>query len=143
MEHEVVVTVDAPAEKVWSVLSDVESWPEWTESMAKVERLEDGPLAVGSTARVKQPRLAANVWRVTELKPNRSFTWTTKAVGITTVADHEIEELGPAMCQVTLRIRMTGGLVGVLSLLFGGLTRRYVQMEADGLKRQSELHPIE
>jgi uncharacterized membrane protein len=143
MEHEVVVTVDAPAEKVWSVLSDVEGWPEWTESMSKVERLEDGPLAVGSTARVKQPRLAANVWRVTELEENRSFTWTTKAMGITTVADHEIEELEPATSKVTLRIRMSGGLAGVLSLLFGGMTRRYVQMEADGLKRQSEMRPVE
>lgn len=34
--------LDAPAEKVWRVLTDAERWPEWWPFVERVERLEDG-----------------------------------------------------------------------------------------------------
>ena len=36
---------------------------------------DGGPLAVGAKARIKQPRMFARVWEVTEFEPERSFTW--------------------------------------------------------------------
>ena len=50
--------VDAPPSQVWFVSTDVERMPEWSTSMTKVVLEPKGPLAVGSTARITQPKLS-------------------------------------------------------------------------------------
>ena len=88
MHHTETRTVAASAEDVWRILADVERWPTWTRSMTSIEL--DGPFAVGATARVKQPRLPAVTWEVTELHPGRSFTWQNESVGLHSVGEHTV-----------------------------------------------------
>ena len=137
MDFEVSVDIDAEREAVWAVLIDVEHWPRWTSSMQSVLRVGHDPLAVGSEVRVKQPKLAASRWRITELDPPRSFSWVSHSAGVTTVADHELADHGGAT-RATLRLRQSGRLAPVIALLAGSLIRRYVRLEADGLKRECE-----
>jgi uncharacterized membrane protein len=136
VQVERTVEVDAPAEAVWAVLEEVRGWPQWTASMSEVEPLADGPLAVGSEVRVKQPRLPAAVWEVTELEPGRSFTWVNRSPGMTSTGEHAIEPAGER-CVVRLRFTQAGPL-SVLALPFLPLTKRYVDLEAQGLKRRAE-----
>jgi len=138
MEHEVTVKVQAPVEKVWEVLADVERWPEWTASMTKLEVLGDSPLGVGARVRIKQPGLPAAVMTVDEWQPGDRFRWSTSNPGVRTVADHELAAQGDGTTAVTLRLRQTGPAAGLLGLMIGRKARRYVQMEADGLKAASE-----
>jgi len=59
------IDIDAPQAKVWTVLTNVECWPEWTVSVTSVARLAKVPFDVGSQARLRQPRLPVAVWTVT------------------------------------------------------------------------------
>lgn len=138
MDYEHSVVIAASPEKVWEALTVVERWPDWTASVSKVERLNSGELRVGSAARVKQPGQPSMVWIVSQLEPGRSFSWTARNPGVTTVGDHRVEATADGGVRVTLRIRQTGLLAPLVGLLTSGRTRRYVQTEADGLKRWCE-----
>ena len=68
MKISIIETMDASPSTVWRVMRDVERWPEWTPSVTSVTRLDDGPFAVGSRVRMKQPRLPVNELTVSELE---------------------------------------------------------------------------
>jgi carbon monoxide dehydrogenase subunit G len=139
MEYRRKIDIDAPPEVVWRLLEDIERWPEWTSSMQKIERLDSGPLAVGSRARVKQPKLPPTVFTVTELEPSKSFAWKAKSPGVESFADHEIEPRDGGS-RMTLLFQVTGALAGAVSLFASGLIGRYVDTEAEGVKRRAEAH---
>jgi uncharacterized protein YndB with AHSA1/START domain len=138
MRYEIEVPVDASPEAVWAVLADVERWPEWTPSMTLVRRLQDGPFGVGSTVRVRQPRLPQAVYTVTEHDPGQAFTWTATSPGVTTVAGHHVVPREEGHSTVRLTLGQSGPLAPLVGLLAGRLARRYVTMEAEGLKRHCE-----
>lgn len=131
------VDIDAPPNDVWAVLTDVERWPTWTPTMQEVTRLDHGPFAVGSRARVRQPRLRPAVCEVTHLDQGHGFTWVSRAPGINTEAAHVLEPLG-AQTRVTLSIRFSGMLSGVLGRMFRGIAQTYIGIEAQGLKQRCE-----
>lgn len=139
MHYHLSTDINAPLERIWAVLTDVEKMPEWTSSMTRVQRLEEGPLAVGSTVRVKQPRLPTAVWRVEELAPMRSFSWTTTSGGVTTTAGHVlVADRGSPPVTVTFDIQQQGLLAPLAGLFTARLTRRYVQTELAGLEQRSQ-----
>ena len=92
----------------------------------------------GAKIRIKQPRLPAVVSEVTELEPDRVLTWRATSGGVTTVGDHRLS-ISPAKRVVAdLSIRQTGMLAWLVGLFTSSLSRRYVEMEAEGLKHRSE-----
>ena len=132
------VNINAPPERVWAVMMAVERWPEWTESMKSVERLDEGEFAVGSKAKLKIRRSPnANVWTVTELTPNRSFTWETNSGGVKGIAAHVIEPDGNGS-KVTLTVALSGIVATLFGWMIGSESKKNVEMEAAGLKKRSE-----
>lgn len=131
------VDINARASRVWDVIADVERWPEWTASMTSVQRLDSGPLAIGSRARVKQPKLAASKWVVTAVEHGRGFTWVSRSPGIESTGYHYVQPT-PSGSRATLSIEFRGILAPLVASLWSSLITRYVEMEAAGLKRRSE-----
>ena len=84
MRFEKVVTIAAPAQTVWNLLTDIESWPRLTASVTSIERITPGPLEVGSRVRIKQPRLPEAEWVVTELVEGQRFVWESASPGVRT-----------------------------------------------------------
>src|SRR4051794_13164423 len=136
MRHETTVDINAPVDTIWSVLIDVTKWPEWTESIRDVEPLAPQPLRLGSRVKVRQPKLPTAVWEVTDFQPGRSFTWVNGSPGMRSTAVHEIAGTVDHP-QVRLTIDQSGPL-SFLARPFLSMTRRYVDMEAAGLKKRCE-----
>jgi len=142
MDWETTVEIDAPADRVWRALSEAEKWPQWTKSMREVTWLNGGTLKVGSRARVKQPASVPLVWEVSEVDPGNSFSWRTSSFGVAAVGAHVIRTIGTDKVALTLSIHQSGSLSPIVSLLMARRTRRFVQMEAEGLKRCAESTPV-
>jgi uncharacterized membrane protein len=139
MEQSVTVDIDAAPERVWAVMTDVETWPEWTDTVTSVTRLDEGPLKLDSTASIVQPKLPPTEYVVTEFSPGRSFTWVATSPGVRVTAQHHVEALPDGGTRVRLGVEQAGPLGKVIGrLFFKGLTERYLATEAAGLKARSE-----
>jgi uncharacterized membrane protein len=132
--------IGAPTEPVWKVLFDVAHWPEWTPTIAEVERLDDGPFQVGSRARVRQPKLPRALWEVTEVVDGRNFTWEATGPGMRTIARHEVVPDAHGS-KVTLSIEQTGPMGAVAAVIWRRLTQRYIELEAESLDKRVTRSP--
>ncbi len=108
-----------------------------TDSIDRVEVL-DTPFALSGRARVHQPKMPAATWTVTAFKENETFTWESRSPGVTTTAAHHIVPNPDGTVTVRLVLDQKGPLAPLIALLTGRLTRRYVTMEANGLKTKAE-----
>lgn len=138
MHHEASIDIERPPDDAWPVLVDVERWPEWTASVTSVERLDDGVFGLGSRVRIRQPRLPTAEWEVTGFEPGESFTWTSVNRGLTSVGVHRLVDLGDGRTRLKLSIDQDGWLAPLVRLFWSRMTQRYVQTEAEGLKRRVE-----
>ena len=136
-EFNISVEIDAPPERVWRIMADVERWAEWTPSVQSIVLWDRGPLAAGSRARIRQPKFPSAVWKVTALEPNHSFTWKSGSFVVWTIAHHAVKPTGSG-CRVTLSLLFGGWLGGLLASITAKITETYLNFEATGLKRRSE-----
>src|SRR6476619_2304568 len=90
MFNEDSIEIDAPAQLVWDVFSDVEHWPDWTASVTSLVGLDGPTLAVGKRFAIKQPGMQKLVWLVTEIDPGTSWTWVQRSPGVNVVARHYV-----------------------------------------------------
>lgn len=135
----VCVQIAAPPADVWTVMSDIERWHEWTPTIRSVRRTNAGPFRIGARARVYQPKLPPADWMVTALDDGRAFTWESRAPGIRVVARHLVEPSAEGS-RVTLSIKYSGIVGNLFGRLTASINRRYIALEADGLKRRAEAH---
>jgi len=138
MRFEQSIDIDAPQQRVWDVLSDLEAWPQRIETVDFVELLTPAPLGEGSRVRLKQPRLPEGIWEITVWDAPSYFEYRQQTGGVTSVAGHRVGALDDGRSRLTLTLEMKGLLVPVVALFFRGLTNRYMTIEAQGMKRAAE-----
>jgi uncharacterized protein YndB with AHSA1/START domain len=132
------IEIEAPAAVVWDVFADVERWAEWTASIERIVALDGPAIAVGNRFEIKQPRFPKLVWEVTEVDPGTSWTWRQRSAGGTTFATHEVIPRGEGRTLVRQRIDQRGPIGVLVGALTKGVTNRYLDLEANGLKARSE-----
>ena len=137
MHFEKTIEIDAPQQRVWDVLSDLEAWPRRIETVDVVELLTPAPITKGSQVRLQQPKLPEGIWAITVWDAPSYFEWTQKTSGIASVAGHRVEPLGEGRARLTLTLDMRGFLIPV-ALFYKRLTNRYMNLEAEGMKRAVE-----
>ncbi|MBD0292086.1 MAG: SRPBCC family protein [Jiangellaceae bacterium] len=138
MRFEKSIEINAPQQRVWDVLSDLEAWPQRIETVEVVELLTRRPISKGSRVRLKQPKLPDGTWDITVWDAPSYFEWTQKTGGISSVAGHRVDALGEGHARLTLTLDMRGFLIPIIALFYKELTNRYMNLEAEGMKRAAE-----
>ncbi|MGZ4563840.1 MAG: SRPBCC family protein [Mycobacterium sp.] len=138
MFNEDSIEIDAPPRLVWDVFSDVERWPEWTASVTSLKGLNGPALAVGKRFTIKQPGMSKLVWQVTEIDPGSSWTWVQRSPGVLVTARHDVIAQPGGRTLVRQQLDQRGVLGALVGRLMLSKTKRFLKLEAQGLKARSE-----
>ena len=138
MRFEQSADIDAPQQRVWEVLSDLEAWPQRIDTVDVVELLSPAPLGVGSRVRIKQPKLPEGLWDITVWDAPSYFEYRQQTSGSTIVAGHRVEALDAGRSRLLLTLEVHGPMAAIMALFYRGLTNRYMRTEANGMKRAAE-----
>ncbi len=132
------IAIDAPPQLVWDVFTDVEHWPDWTASVTSLVGLDGPKLEVGRRFAIKQPGMQKLIWLVTEIEPGTSWTWVQRSPGVLVSARHDVIP-APAGGTLVRQQLHQGGILGALvGRLMAKKTKRFLELEAQGLKAQAE-----
>ena len=132
------IHIDAPPERVWQATVDVERWPQFAAQFRRIERTDDGPLALAKKARVTPRGFLASEWLVTEYEDGRSFTWETDALpGLHFVGGHIVEPEGDGT-RATMSLQSSGPVALLITPAAFLVFRRNVRLECEGLKKHCE-----
>ena len=138
MRFEESIDIDAQQQRVWDVMSDLEAWPRYMETVDVVELLTPAPVAQGSRILLKQPKLPEGTWDITVWDAPSYFEMRQKASGVTSVAGHRVEVLEQGRSRLTLSLDMRGLPIPITGRIFKGLITRYMSSEAQGMKQAAE-----
>lgn len=131
------IDIQAAQELVWQVTIDVESWPLWSPAMEKIVLKDSGDFKSGSSVLIKQKLLPETRWAVTELTPDKSFSWKAKVLGIEMVAMHILIP-GDSGVTSILRMEMLGWMIRLFGPVMKKLVARALKEENWGLKNYCE-----
>lgn len=128
------ICIQAPAEKVWAVLTGIERWPEWQEGVTTA-RLE-AALAEGAVFRWKSGGLNIRS-TIEELRPGESIGWTGKALGTRVIHGWSLRTEGEGTRVVTEE-SMDGWLPRLLKLFTPDFLQTAIKETLQMLKARSE-----
>jgi carbon monoxide dehydrogenase subunit G len=137
MELQTTIEIQAKPADVWRVMADVERWHEWTPSIENIELLNGREIEPGVRAKIKQPKLPTVTWTVDNVEPGRSFSWVNSNLGTKNVGIHTVEPSPNGGSRVTLTLKQSGFFFALMPWI-RSMSLRYMEMEAQGLKKHSE-----
>jgi len=112
MRFESSININAPAEKVWTLIDKLEEWPQWMPSIKKIERLSKGPLAIGSqlsvTAKVSGLTVTL-LMTIIEFVPERTVVMQGKTLGTNLTRFYNLEPVN-GKTKVTIGGDVSGAL---------------------------------
>lgn len=136
MRFDSAATIAAPAERIWSILTDASAWPEFDPNCERVE----GQIEAGSKVKVftrLSPGRAFPV-KVSMPEPGRLMVWT-GGMPLGMFKGERTFTLTPAGSGTDFAMteRFSGPLLGLIGRTIPDMTLAFKQF-ADGLKRRAE-----
>ena len=129
--------INAEPKVIYTILTRLENWNQWTKSITSISLLNTEEIEVGTRIKVIQPKLSPATWTITEIKENSSLVWEKKSVGLKMTAKHSIINDSHNVL-VELSVIYEGFFARLAYKLTSSLTDRYMTMELNGLKTESE-----
>jgi carbon monoxide dehydrogenase subunit G len=132
MKFQSSIDIEAPPEKVWTLIDKLEQWPQWMPSIKKIERVSKGPLTTGSqlsvTAKVSGITIRL-LMTIIEFVPERTVVMKGKALGTRLTRFYNLEPLNN-------KTRATVG--GEVSGFLAWLARRGGQAVSDEIAQAAK-----
>lgn len=123
-----------PTDVLWQVLSDLDRWASWLPTVDAIRPAEPGrPAGIGVGYVLEQPGLPRATWTITDWRPGGGFTWESRAGRVRSTGRHELTPTERGT-DVVLSLDWTGPAAGLVRLVYGRKTRRYVEREAQALQ---------
>jgi carbon monoxide dehydrogenase subunit G len=132
---------------VFAYAADFSHFPEWQAGVVSARREGEGPLAVGSTARVTRQagrRALARIEEITELNPPRTWTVHGRGGPLIAIATTTIEPLDAGQrSRVTMTLDFTAHGIGrlLLPLVIRRQARKQLPKNQQRLKEVLERGP--
>ena len=118
MRFESIIDINAPVDKVWTLIDKLEQWSQWMPSIKKIEKVSKGPLTAGSqlsvTARVSGLTVTL-LMTITEFVPERNVVMKGKALGTNLIRFYNLEPLD-GKTKVTIGGEVSGALAWLARL---------------------------
>ncbi len=135
------VEIDAPAERVWSILTDFDRYPEWNPFTVSVEtRLRPGdPVVMDVRLPGKRPSIRTE-W-VNRVEPGRRFWWGMNMLHRSLLTANRLQEVVPldaGRCRYRTVDEMSGWLTPIVTRFYGESMRRGFESVAHALKARAE-----
>jgi hypothetical protein len=135
--YSATTTIEAPPEKIWTLLTNAAGYPEWDPGVDRIE----GRIAPGEkiTAFTKLSPGRAFPVKVTTFEPGRKMTWT-GGMPLGLFKGERTFTLTPqpgGATEFTLREAFSGPLLGLIGRSLPDLNAAFAQFAA-GLKRRAE-----
>lgn len=138
--------VDAPRQRVWDVVTDLDRSPEVISAIQKIERVQGDGFGLGTRWRETRTmfgREATEVMEVTEVDPPRGYVVETEGAGTHYRSEFSLTDEGDGT-----RLTMTFGaeprgvvgrvMAATVGRLFSGATRSAVTADLDDIARTCE-----
>jgi uncharacterized protein YndB with AHSA1/START domain len=103
--YEHAADTQAPSTQVWTIWTDVESWPAWN---AGVAAIADGPFTAGTRFTMTPPGEDPIAMQLAEVRPGESFTDVMDAGDFTVTTVHRLEPLPTGGTRITYRTEIAG-----------------------------------
>src|SRR5215472_17753369 len=126
----------APADMVWKVWSDVNTWPEWNPDM-KASHI-DGPLKLGATGNIDTRSGGKHDVVVTQFEDGRSFELESTALPGTKMAIRATVAPNGTGSRVTQEFEARGALAPVVTPMMSGAVLKTFSSVLEGLTNRVE-----
>ena len=128
------ITINAPVEKVWNILADIDNWKDWQTSVTNSKI--NGELKPGTTFNWKSNGLKIHSTLHT-VEPLEYIGWTGKSLGSFAVHNWTLKDIN-GKTEVLVEESMEGFLVGLLRKTFNKVLKKGVMVSLEQLKYISE-----
>jgi Polyketide cyclase / dehydrase and lipid transport len=102
------LTTDLAPQQLWSLLEDVEGWVRWNAGIESIAL--DGPVAVGTTFRMKPPGEDTVTSTIVDLQPGRLITDLTELDGLAVRVEHRLDPRADGGTEITYQVEVTGAV---------------------------------
>jgi len=125
------VEIDAPPDRVFALVDNLEDWPQWIPSIKRIEKVTEGPLKAGSQIRVTAKSVITTTFLMTviDFVPGQRGVMQGELLGTKMTRYYTFESVGQ-------RTRLTAG--GEVSGLLAFFVRRGGQRLSEEIVRAAK-----